>query len=152
MAGIEDTPEGGETRRYGNTIGVPHTESDDTRLENAAIEPGSVVGINDSGDLAKADSNTSSKIEVIGVLVNYPVYGASHQGERIKGDVDATVAVQGTYAAQAVSGELSPGDLAGVSDSSDSNVEAGRLASGSEYRIVDVDDTPSMYDMVEVVL
>lgn len=149
MAGIEDTPEGGETRRYGNTIGVPHTESDDTRLENAAIEPGSVVGIDDSGDLAKADANVG--IEVIGVLVNYPVYGASHQGEQIKGDVDATVAVQGTYAAQAVSGAVSPGDLAGVADSSGSG-EAGRFVSGSEYRIVDVDDTPAMYDMVEVVL
>jgi len=150
MAGIEDTPEGGETRRYGNTIGVPHTESDDTRLENAAIEPGSVVGIDSSGNLAKADADAG--IELIGVLVNYPVYGASHQGERIKGDVDATVAVQGTYAAQAVSGALSPGDLAGVADSSLSGEEAGQLASGSEYRIVDVDSTPSMYDMVEVVL
>jgi len=76
MAGIEDTPEGGETRRYGNTIGVPHTESDDTRLENAAIEPGSVVGIDSSGNLAKADADAG--IELIGVLVNYPVYGASH--------------------------------------------------------------------------
>jgi hypothetical protein len=150
MAGIEDTPEGGETRRYGNTIGVPHTESDDTRLENAAIEPGSVVGIDDSGNLAKADANAG--IEVIGVLVNYPVYGASHQGEQIKGDVDATVAVQGTYAAQAVSGAVSPGDLAGVADTSKTGEEAGRLVSGSEYRIVDVDDTPPMYDMVEVVL
>lgn len=150
MAGIEDTPEGGETRRYGDTIGVPHTEADDTRLEDASIEPGAVVGIDDSGNLAKADANAG--IEVIGVLANYPVYGASHQGEQIKGDVDATVGVQGTRAAQAVSGELSPGDLAGVADSSLSGEEAGRLVSGSEYRIVDVDDTPSMYDMVEVVL
>lgn len=149
MAGLEDTLEGSETRRHGDTVGVPHGESDGTRLDNAAIEPGEVVGI-DGGVLAKADSNAG--VEIIGVLANYPVFGATHQDEQIKGDVDATVGVQGTRSAKAVSGALSAGDLAGVSDSTEATGEAGRLTSGSEYRVVEVDTTPADHDLVEIVL
>jgi len=110
MAGLSDTPDGGETRRYGNTVGVPHGESDGTALAEAAVQPGDAVTI-DGGVLAQAGDGD----DIIGVLVNYDVFGASHRGELIAGDVDATVGVQGTYKARADS-DLSAGDSAGVGD------------------------------------
>lgn len=150
MAGLKDTPEGGETRRYGDTVGVPHGETDGTALADATVQPGDVVGIDGSGNLALADSNAG--VEALGVLVNYAVYGASHRGELIQGDVDATVAVQGTRSAKATTDALSAGDLAGTPDSSLAGEEAGEFTSGSDFRVVAVDGSPSGYDMVEVVL
>jgi len=150
MAGLQDTPDGGETRRHGNTVGVPHGETDGTELENAAIQPGDVVGIDGSGTLALADSDAG--VEILGVLINYSVFGASNRGAQIDGDVDATVGVQGTYRAKANSGDLSAGDLAGAPNSSAVGENAGQLTSGSDIRVVEVDGTPSGFDAVEIVL
>ena len=150
MAGLSDTPEGGETRRNGDTVGVPHTESDGTRLENAAIQPGDAVGINGSGNLALADSNSS--ISAIGVLVNYGnVYGASHQGEQIDADVDANVAVQGTYKVK-VDADAAAGGTVGTPDASVNGQDAGQLDSAaSDFRVIETyDDGPQSW--AEVVL
>jgi hypothetical protein len=141
MAGLSDTPEGGETRRYGNTVGVPHGESDGTALADASVQPGDAVTI-DSGVLAKAGTGDA----ILGVLVNYDVYGASHRGELISGDVDATVAVQGTYKARADS-DLSAGDSAGLGDTDGhfGNVD------DQGFRVVETYNDGSQ-DWVEVVL
>jgi len=147
MAGLSDTPEGGETRRNGDTVGVPHGVPDGTRLDELSgatePEPGDVVKINGSGNVEKASTDDI----IFGVLVNYGnVYGASHQGEQIDGDVDANVAVQGTYKAKADS-DLSAGDSAGLGDT------AGHFGDNDDqgFRVVDTYDDGSQ-DWVEVVL
>jgi hypothetical protein len=141
MAGLSDTPDGGETRRHGNTVGVPHGEDDGTALANAAVQPGDAVTIS-GGVLAQAGDGDT----ILGVLVNYDVFGASHRGEQIAGDVDATVAVQGTYKARADS-DLSAGDSAGVGDTDGhfGNVD------DQGFRVVDTYSDGAEY-YVEVVL
>lgn len=141
MAGLSDTPEGGETRRYGNTVGVPHGEDDGTALADAAVQPGDAVTIS-GGVLAQAGTGDI----ILGVLVNYDVYGASHRGELIAGDVDATVAVQGTYKARADS-DLSAGDSAGLGDTDGhfGNVD------DQGFRVVETYNDGSQ-DWIEVVL
>lgn len=111
MAGLQDTLAGSETRRNGDTVGIAHGESDGTLLENATVQPGDVVAVDGSGNIKQAAEGDI----VVGVLVNYDVYGASHQGEQIKGDVDANVAVQGTYKARA-SANVAAGSALGAPD------------------------------------
>ncbi|AGM11342.1 hypothetical protein M199_gp012 [Halogranum tailed virus 1] len=110
MAGVQDTLPGAEVRRNGDTVGLPHGESDGTLLSNATVQPGDAVAY-DGTSISKA---TEGDV-VVGILVNYEVYGASHQGEKIKGDVDANVAVGGSYKGK-VSGEVTAGMALGSID------------------------------------
>lgn len=147
MAGLQDTLAGSETRRNGDTVGVPHAEADGTLLSNATVQPGDVVAIDtDTGELAQADSADATVDDVLGVLVNYDVYGASHQGEKIKGDVDANVAVQGTYKAKADGTAVAGGYVSAGTG------PAGEFTSGSDFRVVDEYTDSDSQQWVEVVL
>lgn len=145
MAGLQDTLAGSETRRHGDTVGLPHAVPDGTRIDslsgNDQPEPGDVVGY-DGSKIVKADSTTDT--DIIGVLVNYSTYGASHQVEKVKGDTDATVAVQGTYKAKADDG-ISGGSYVGA------GTTEGQFATGSDFRVVDSYDDGTQ-NWVEVVL
>lgn len=145
MAGLQDTLAGSETRRNGDTVGLPHAVPDGTSLDslsgNDQPEPGDVVAF-DGSNIVKADSTTDT--DVIGVLVNYDVYGASHQGEKVKGDVDANVAVQGTYKAKA-DGTATRGGYVSA------GTTEGQFTDGTDFRVVDV-STEDSQQYVEVVL
>jgi hypothetical protein len=143
MAGLEDTENGAETRRYGATVGLPHGESDGTLVSNAAVQPGDAVSLNGSGEIEQAGSSDT----IVGVLVNYSVSGASHREEQIKGNTDATVAVQGTVRARS-DGNLSAGDSAGVAAS-----DAGAFGTNDDqgFRVLAVDSSGTD-DYIEVVL
>ena len=154
MAGLSDTPEGGETRRNGDTVGLPHAVPDGTRLEDLSgddqPEPGMAVTY-DGTNISKAATGD----DIIGVLVNYGnVYGASHQGEKIDGDVDATVAVSGTYSARAEGSVFSGGEsgVTGVGSHADGNNGEFGINEDQGFRVVDVDTSPSGYDLIEVLL
>lgn len=124
MTGLQDTGAGNETRRHGHTVGVPHSEDDGTPLANAAVSPGDAVTLDGSGEIAQAGEGD----DILGVLVNYSVYGdSSYDGPRIKGDTDATVAVNGTYKAR-VSGGVSAGDaLAAIDATNGSDADPGEF-------------------------
>lgn len=143
MAGLADTENGAETRRYGDTVGLPHGESDGTLVSNASVQPGDAVSLNGSGEIEQAGSSDT----IIGVLVNYSVFGSSHREEQIKGNTDATVAVQGTVRARS-DGNLSAGDSAGVAAS-----DAGAFGADDDqgFRVLAVDSSGTD-DYIEVVL
>lgn len=112
MAGLEDTDPGAETRRHGKTVGIPHGEADGTQVDNAAVQPGDAVTVDGSGNIAQAAEGDV----VVGVLVNYTVYGDSNNaGPYIDAAYDATVAVSGTYKAR-VSGNVTGGSALGAPD------------------------------------
>lgn len=142
MAGLEDTDPGAETRRYGDTVGLPHSVSDGTPVDNATVQPGDAVTVDGSGNIAQA---TEGDV-VVGVLVNYTVYGDSNNnGPFVDGAYDATVAVNGTYKAHA-SGSVSVGSALGAPDTSGS-ADPGEFADSGQtpvsdqgFRAVDVYD------------
>jgi len=126
MSGVQDVSGGMEVRRNGDTVGLPHSESDGTLLENATVQPGDVVAY-DGTTISQAGEGD----EIVGVLVSYEVYGASHQGEKIDSDVDANVAVRGNYKAR-VSGDVSAGDALGSIDNTNgTDTDAGEFGSAS---------------------
>lgn len=126
MAGVQHVDGGDEVRRHGDTVGVPHSESDGTLVSNAAVQPGDAVAY-DGTSISQATQGD----EIFGVLVNYQVYGDSTDGHKIRGDVDATVAVRGNHKAR-VSGDVSAGDALGsVDDTNGTDTDNGEFGSAS---------------------
>lgn len=154
MAGLEDTDPGAETRRYGDTVGLPHSVSDGTPVDNATVQPGDAVTVDGSGNIAQAAEGDV----VVGVLVNYTVYGDSNNnGPFVDGAYDATVAVNGTYKAHA-SGNVVVGSALGAPDVTN-GASAGELddagqtnTSDQGFRAVDVYTDSSGQDWAEVSL
>lgn len=130
MTGVEDVDPGMEVRRGGETVGVPHPIADGTRLSDLGSsdpQPGDAVTY-DGTDIAKATEGD----EVFGILVNYGVYGASHQDEQIKGNEPATVAVAGQYKVR-VGADVSAGDALGGPDETNATAAApGELDAASK--------------------